>query len=462
MSMAVGTTNLGFSGDISRYYGPALSRAHSENLAAFLMGQPIEKGHQSLGQEITGEMQGGLLWGVQMASPYVGLNMVKNFKNVAEAAKVAETLNGGKVTNATINAFSAFTRSEKFLNKYNCAADSNRGLKWLYPQIDAEALKKINYYRNEIKAGRDLIGNSAALEQYLKSVAPQTWIEKIVKTKTINIAEAEKAALKAANDANTAAAAKAAATTTSKVGLLAKGQELVKSGGFKGMFVIDAAMSLFMDIIPTFLQLGAEKGVVQTVKSTVQATASAGGFSLGMAAGAVAGAKAGALAGTAIGSIVPGLGNAVGAVVGGAVGIACGLLGSWIGRKAAKAIIGKSELEKDAEAKKQAQAQKLATNPELQIKAAQEALVKAMKDPNSQDSRLAIKAANAVLENYSAGEQISNPSFGSLTNPAIQAAGATQPTQAQITQAPTTQAPTTQNAALWADYFNSLGQRATV
>ncbi|HNW25444.1 MAG TPA: hypothetical protein PKI94_01485 [Candidatus Gastranaerophilaceae bacterium] len=121
-----------------------------------------------------------------------------------------------------------------------------------------------------------------------------------------------------------------------KIPGLSKIAKLGKGNGF--FFAISAALELFTQVIPTFKQLGAKAGWKQIGKSTATTIGTVGGFVAGQAAGAAAGAAIGA----AVGSVIPVAGTAVGAVV----GLACGFLGSWLGGKAAKAVVGENELDK--------------------------------------------------------------------------------------------------------------------
>jgi len=151
---------------------------------------------------------------------------------------------------------------------------------------------------------------------------------------------AKEAGQKAETAFKTAEAAKAAEGT----GLKATAKNVLKSGGFKGMAIIEGAIETFTEVVPAF-ELGTDKGIKQIGKSAVTVAGSAAGWCAGYAAGAAVGAKVGAAVGTAI---CPGVGTAVGAVI----GLAGGLAGSWFGRKAAKAIVGKSEVEIAEEKKK--------------------------------------------------------------------------------------------------------------
>lgn len=147
----------------------------------------------------------------------------------------------------------------------------------------------------------------------------------------------------------------------------AKAARLVGKGakGFvKGGGLVTSAIELACEtpeIIDTYKQLGAGKGTKQLLKSATTAAASGVGW--------WAGAKAGAAIGGALGSIIPGVGNAVGAAIGGIIG---GFAGSFLANKAAKAVVGKSELQKENDknnAIAKAEGKKIAQNGTLEEKA---------------------------------------------------------------------------------------------
>jgi outer membrane lipoprotein SlyB len=113
---------------------------------------------------------------------------------------------------------------------------------------------------------------------------------------------------------------------------------------FKGWFIFESLIEGVTKVLPTYMEGGADSGNKQLLQSGAKAAASAAGWSAGRLAGGVLGAKAGAAIGTMFG---PGIGTAVGSVV----GFACGCVGSWLANKGLKAIMGKDESEKLAEAK---------------------------------------------------------------------------------------------------------------
>lgn len=141
-----------------------------------------------------------------------------------------------------------------------------------------------------------------------------------------------------------------------------------KAGG--SMFVISAGAEALCNVIPTYKQLGKEKGRKQLGKSLVKVGADTVGFAVGAKVGGIAGAKAGAAIGTFIGGPA---GTLVGGVVGTVIGIAGGLLGSWIAGKAAKAVVGKDELEIAQEEQTNEIAKAAETDPELQLQLAAQA-----------------------------------------------------------------------------------------
>ena len=199
------------------------------------------------------------------------------------------------------------------------------------------------------------------------------------------------------------------------------GQLMGKSGA-GWMIAIEGAISTFTEIVPTFKQLGAGAGIKQVGKTATTVAAGAAGWT----AGEVFGSAAGAAIGTAI---CPGVGTAIGKFIGGFVG---GTIGMHFARKGAKAITGKSELEKNAETQSQNIAKQCANMPEMTISLAAQAAQKAAEvlksDPNNAEAQKALAEAETILEaaqaqaetenipqiaQNSAAQNIGN--FGSLT-----------------------------------------------
>ena len=126
--------------------------------------------------------------------------------------------------------------------------------------------------------------------------------------------------------------------------------------GAKGGGLATAAIGLAIEtpeIIETYKKCGAGKGTKQLAKTTAVVAAEGVGYAVGAKVGAIAGAKVGATIGTCIGGPV---GTAIGGAVGALIGVGTGILCSWAAGKGAKAMVGKSELEKHNEQ----QARKLA------------------------------------------------------------------------------------------------------
>ena len=124
-----------------------------------------------------------------------------------------------------------------------------------------------------------------------------------------------------------------------KLNKLTKGKfgnvsKFMKSSGAGVMVVFSGIIEGVTEVVPTFKELGTEKGLKQLGKSTIKV--------LGDTAGFIAGEQAGMALGSAIGTaICPGIGTAVGAVC----GFVGGMLGSFAAGKITKAITGKSERE---------------------------------------------------------------------------------------------------------------------
>jgi len=156
------------------------------------------------------------------------------------------------------------------------------------------------------------------------------------------------------------------ASTTSKLAAKA-GRSFIKGGG-PLTFAIELGLEI-PDVVKTYNELGTSKGTKQLLKTTATAGASAVGF--------VAGAKAGAAVGTAIGACFGGVGAIPGAIIGTICGIGGGLLGSWLCRAGAKAVVGPSELEKAKKAKTGNDAMALVLNKDKQLETCADLAIKA-------------------------------------------------------------------------------------
>ncbi|MBQ9246115.1 hypothetical protein IJ182_07605 [bacterium] len=131
---------------------------------------------------------------------------------------------------------------------------------------------------------------------------------------------------------------KEGAQAVSKMGKFGK---YMKSSGAGIMLAFSGVAECLTEVVPTFKELGKEKGIKQIGKSTVKVVGDTAGFIAGQTIGKYAGSIIGAKIGATIGSAVPGIGT----VIGGAAGLVCGMLGSFIAGKITKAIVGKSERE---------------------------------------------------------------------------------------------------------------------
>ncbi len=164
------------------------------------------------------------------------------------------------------------------------------------------------------------------------------------------------------------------------------GQMMGKSGA-GWMLVFDGAIRTFTEVVPTFEKLGAQAGVKQIGKSAAMVASSAAGWT----GGEIAGSAIGAAIGTAI---CPGVGTAIGKFAGGFLG---GTIGMYFANKAAKSVVGESELEKSV---KELQAS-ASSNPEAQILLAQQASAKADKAlqiyPDNQEAKLIKEQADLIL-----------------------------------------------------------------
>lgn len=159
-----------------------------------------------------------------------------------------------------------------------------------------------------------------------------------------------------------------------------------KKGGGAFMAVIGGITETLSEVIPAFQNKGFASGMKQIGKSAVKVAADTGGWCVGASVGA------------AIGSFlipIPGVGTFIGSMLGGAIG-------SWATGKVAKAITGKTEMEKFKDEQMDQQAQELAQNPqalqEIASQIAQQAqLEQEQTGKVSENTQKALKDAEAVL-----------------------------------------------------------------
>lgn len=121
--------------------------------------------------------------------------------------------------------------------------------------------------------------------------------------------------------------------------------KFMKSSGTGIQIVFSGVSEACFEVIPTFKELGKEKGMKQVGKSTVKVLGDTVGFvvgeQVGMAAGTAAGTALAAKLAAAGTAISPG----VGTVIGGVVGFIGGMIGSFIMGKVTTKLVGKSERE---------------------------------------------------------------------------------------------------------------------
>ena len=158
----------------------------------------------------------------------------------------------------------------------------------------------------------------------------------------------------------------------------------MKSSGAGLMLVFSGISEATTEVIPTFKELGAKKGIKQLGKSAVKVVSDTAGF--------VIGEQAGMAIGSAIGTaIMPGIGTAVGAVC----GFIGGLVGSFVAGKVTKSLIGNTEREIAKEQAQQEQAKILHTNTasleELKKSAIAKIEQEAANGELSEDSKIALQ-----------------------------------------------------------------------
>lgn len=161
------------------------------------------------------------------------------------------------------------------------------------------------------------------------------------------------------------------------------------------MAVMDGISETFTQVAPAF-KIGTAEGFKQIGKSTVKVVAGAGGWLAGDALGKGIGAAIGT-------AICPGIGTAIGTFVGGFLG---GMVGSAVAGKAAKAITGKTEVEKYQEKQIAQTAQQVEADPNTKIALAQQALQQAQQvltqDPSNADALATKASAEAILASTAA------------------------------------------------------------
>lgn len=191
------------------------------------------------------------------------------------------------------------------------------------------------------------------------------------------------------------------------------GQAMGKSGA-GWMTVIDGTMETFTNVVPTFQQLGAGAGFKQLGKSAVKVAAGAGGWLAGDAVGKGIGAAIGT-------AICPGIGTAIGTFLGGFIG---GIVGSAAAGKVAKAVTGKSELEKAQDKQISEISQQAGADEATKIALAQQTLQQAntvlAEDAKNKDALMAKTSAEKVLSESITTQQTPETAVQQETMPQMQ------------------------------------------
>ena len=366
---------------------PYVVTTRTEDLLNYVNGNPLVEQDSFVSEMGTGAL---FMGGIQ-AAPHI-FHPIKSFKAARDTNTFFKSVNGLKnMSNANIaSAYSSYYNALKSGAKI---AECNKGiyntaLQNLQKAIQSGNQAKIIQYSAELNHVVTN-GKNPGLFRRFFTYAKSFGKERAAATEVTKAAtkKAGKAAVHSANAAKNA------------TGLLGKTKNVLASGGFVGMVLIDGAIETITEVIPTFTKLSAEKGFKQLGKSAVNVAASAGGW--------VAGAKGGTAAGAAIGTaICPGIGTAIGGAIGSIVG---GLLGSWSARKLSKVVTGKTELEKAAEQETREQAVAVSQSPEDMQTLLAMAHEKAMAEGGA-DAEIAMNAIQDIQKNMPI--KTAAPTFG--------------------------------------------------
>ena len=344
-------------------------------LAKYVKGEAIEQAPDTFSSNVKGSISSAALFeGIPL------LFFLKNNKKLNNIANSAmKTLDSRNATALTNLLKGEGKLSERILNLLQTTTDSKRAFVDIKSATKATA-KATKTAENLVKAGEKFTNKPNLFNKLsLKRAA----------------GKAEKAAAKAAGVKITADVAQ----TTSKLGKFGK---LMKSSGAGFMLVFSGIIEGLTEVVPTFKELGIQKGIKQLGKSAIKVVGDTAGFiggeCIGTALGTAAGAAlAGTKLGATIGSVFPGFGTAIGA----AVGCVCGMLGSFVMGKVTKAITGKSEREKAAEQQENQQLNELIKNKQSIDELKAEALLKLQEEAAQNGGELKGDAlvAYAALQN---------------------------------------------------------------
>lgn len=230
-------------------------------------------------------------------------------------------------------------KAAEYLKKFQEAKKAKAAKVEVYKQAQEKVKTIKEGLKNGTLKGKDL---QKAVSELDKAVAEADKAALSINAKPTSKLAKFKAAFSKYSGAKAASNAltKGAASKSTAVRVASKGAKNFIKGGGAVTAAVEFAFEV-PDIVQTFRECGSGAGWKQIGKSATVAVASGVGY----AAGAWAGGKIGA----AIGSFA----GPIGTVVGGVIGVACGLLGSWLCSKGAKALVGKSEIEKKREAEAQ-------------------------------------------------------------------------------------------------------------
>lgn len=301
--------------------------------------------------------------------------------SVKDAMKAMDT----KTSNALKNIIHG--KDGSFLERISNYIDTATDVRKDYDNLKS-AVKSANKATKVVKHGKDA---TAAIEQ------ATTAADYFVNSKKIDLQKAEKIASEAAEKLSqnpnskllklkaNKAAKKVASLSGAKVGKLGNLKKFMKSSGAGMMLVFSGISEATQEVIPTFKELGAKKGLKQLAKSAVKVVGDTAGF--------VIGEQTFTAIGSAIGTaICPGIGTAIGGVC----GFIGGMLGSFVVGKVLKPICGKTERELAKEQTQQEQAKLLATDTASLEELKKSAIAKIEQESAmgniSEDSKIALES----------------------------------------------------------------------
>ena len=278
-------------------------------------------------------------------------------------AKFVRTQNSAKKD--FVNLKDATKATNKAANLY--AKKNPKNVNKMMSAID-DAIEKADYFMNPIKT--DIRSANAVLDDAVQALAKNPTSKKL-----------KKAVEKATKNLDKLHLAQAGGKQVGKLGKFGK---FMKSSGAGMMLVFSGVTETCTEVIPTFQELGAKKGIKQLGKSAVKVVGDTAGF--------IVGEQAGMAIGSAIGTaIMPGIGTAVGAFC----GFVGGIVGSFVAGKITKGLCGNSEREIAKEQMQQEQAKILqadtASLEELKKSAIAKIEQEAANGKLSEDSQIALQ-----------------------------------------------------------------------